>query len=253
MLGVLTASICPVALYAARVGGIFISTPGLNQRGAPTAARASVVLALGIALFVALGPGSVGNADPLVLVMLVPFELLIGVALGFTVRLIFAAIEIAIEFASFQMGYAAAAIFDPSSGGTMAPPTRIVYVFSVLLFLSIDGHHMVLRGLAASYDYVPVGTAGIRSLNVNAILDASYGLFETAVRISFPIIFVMLLINVVLGILVRFVPQVNVFLIGFILTMGFGMLTLAELMPSLGLAISAMFATIPAQLTALLR
>ena len=253
MLGALTASITPVALYVARAGGVVISTPGLNQKGAPTQVRIAIVVALGISLFAAMGPGHLADADPLVLVALAPLELLIGVALGFCVRLIFAAVEVAAEFASFQMGYAAAAVFDPTTGSTMAPPTRLMYVITVLLFLSIDGHHQVIMALAGSYDFVPVGMAGLDSIDAGAMLDLTYGLFETAVRLAFPLIFVMFVINMVLGLLVRFVPQVNVFMIGFILTMGFGLLAMAELMPSMGMAITALLEQAPGILTGVVR
>jgi flagellar biosynthesis protein FliR len=253
MLGALTAAITPVALYAARAGGVVISTPGLNQKGAPNQVRVAIVIALGISLFAAMGPGTMVDADPLVLVALAPLELLIGVTLGFCVRLIFAAVEVAAEFASFQMGYAAAAAFDPTTGSTMAPPTRLMYVIAVLLFLSIDGHHQVILALAGSYDFVPVGMAGIESINAAAMLDLAYGLFETSARLAFPLIFVMFVINLVLGLLVRFVPQVNVFMIGFILTMGFGLLAMAELMPSMGMAITHLFEAVPGVLNSVIR
>lgn len=253
MLGALTASITPVALYVARAGGVVIATPGLNQKGAPTQVRIALVIALGIALFASMGPGDLAGADPLLIVALAPLELLIGVAMGFCVRLLFAAIEVAAEFASFQMGYAAAAVFDPTTGSTMAPPTRLMYVIAVLLFLSIDGHHQVILALAGSYDFVPVGMAGISSLDAGAMLELTYGLFETAARLAFPLIFVMLVINIVLGLLVRFVPQVNVFMIGFILTMSFGLLAMAELMPSMGMAIQQLMESIPTVLAGVVR
>ncbi len=230
----------PVLLYAARLGGVVVSTPGLNVKNVPAGPKVFVVLALALALYVSLGPGQWSGADPLLLMGVVPLEFVVGVAMGFGVRLIFAAVEMAGEFVSFQMGFAAAAVFDPTTGASISPPTRLLYTVSVLLFLAIDGHHQVLLALASSYEYMPVGGASVGGIEAEVFLELVYGIFGSAVRLAFPFVLVMLVINLILGVIVRFVPQVNVFMIGFILTMGLGMWAMAEMMPSLGTAILAM-------------
>ena len=234
-----------VSLYAARCGGVVISTPGLDLGQTPKPVKILLIMALGLTLFGSLGTSSALNGvDPFWLVLLVPLEFTIGLAMGFAVRLIFAAVEVAGELASFQMGFSAAAAFDPNTGASISPPTRLLFVVTILLFFAIDGHHQVILALAGSYTHVPVGAASIGSINPEAFLMLVWGLFETATRIAFPLIFVMLVVNAVLGALVRFVPQVNVFMIGFILTMGLGMLAMADLMPSFVSAIVAMLAGI---------
>jgi flagellar biosynthetic protein FliR len=103
----------------------------------------------------------------------------------------------------------------------------------------------VLLALGGSYQHIPVGAASLSAVDFSLFFDACYGLFEAAGRLSFPFIFVMLAINTVLGVLARFVPQINVFIIGFIFTMGFGMLAMAEMMPSFGQAMINILSLIP--------
>ncbi len=143
------------------------------------------------------------------------------------------------------MGFAAAALYDPSVGSTASPPTRLFFMVTLALFLAIDGHHHVLLALGGSYKHVPVGGASLAAVDFSLFFDLCYGLFEAAARLSFPFMLVMLAINTVLGVMARFVPQVNVFVIGFIFTMGFGMLSMAELMPSIGTAILHILDRIP--------
>ena len=254
MIEQLLASLPAVALYAARVGGVVVSTPGLDLGQTPSQVKVMLVLALALMLFGALGASdAILDLDPVFLVAMVPLEFAIGVAMGFATRLIFAAVELAGEFVSFQMGFAAAAVFDPSTGASISPPTRLLFVVAILIFFAIDGHHQVILALAGSYSYVPVGAASVGSINPEAFMLLVWGLFETAARLAFPLIFVMLIINAVLGALVRFVPQVNVFMIGFILTMGLGLVAMADLMPSFVSAIVAMLAGVGEVLPGLFR
>lgn len=253
MIGLLTTSLAPILLYVARCGGVLVSAPGFNPKQMPIAVKLLLLLAMGVSMYAALGPGRWAGADPVMIAGAVPLEFLIGVSMGFAARLVLAAVEVAGEFLAFQMGFAAAAVFDPTVGSSVSPPTRMLYTVAVLLFFSIDGHHQVLLALAGSYEYVPVGAAGLDVIQAQVFLELAYGLFEVGVRLAFPLVFVMLIINLTLGMIVRFVPQVNVFMIGFILTMGVGLLLLAELMPSLGVAILGMLETIGETLPLLLR
>lgn len=245
LISLLGASIAPIALYTARVGGVFVTVPVLNHDAIPAMARVGLVVALSVALFGALGPGAYAQQDPLLVAALMVLEFMVGAVMGTMARLLFAVSEIAGEFLSFQMGFAAASLYDPTVGSTAAPPTRLFVMVTLILFLTIDGHHQVLLALGGSYQHVPVGAAALASVDFSLFFDICYGLFEAAARLAFPFVFVMLAINMVLGVLARFVPQINVFIIGFIFTMGFGMLAMAEMMPSFGQALLNLLSLVP--------
>ncbi len=253
MIEELLAALPMVMLYAARSAGVIVATPGLNIEQAPGPVRALLPLGLGLALFGAMGAGVGGAPDPLTAAGLLPLEFALGLLMGFAVRLIFAAVEVAGEYISVQMGYGAAAIFDPTVGSAVAPPTRLLFVVSSLVFFSIDGHHQVILALAGSYRRVPAGGVRLEVVDAEAVLVLFSGLFEAACRLALPILAVVFIINVVLGVLSRFAPQVNVFMLGFVLTMGLGMAALVVLMPSLVSAVEGMMAPLGEILSGLLR
>ncbi|MEO1272941.1 MAG: flagellar biosynthetic protein FliR [Myxococcota bacterium] len=253
MWSVILAALPGLFLCAARVAGVALAAPWFSQNNIPTQVRVALVLMIAASLWSAMGSGSWSGADPLVVMLVMPLELLVGLTLGFAVRLLLAVLEIAGEFMSFQMGYAAAAAFDPTVGGVSSPPTRLFYMVALVVFLAIDGHHHLLLALAYSYDVVPLGAAGLHVINAEAFLELVAGLFHSALQLALPLMVVMLTINLVLGLMVRFLPQLNVFTIGFILTIGVGLWLLTELMPSLGLWIETLLTSANDWLPRLLR
>lgn len=245
LLEIVLSSLGPLALYLARISGLFLASPFFKHQSIPGPVKAALLMMLTFIMFGAAGPGNWAYAPPEKIAAAMIMEIMVGAFLGLTVRMLFAIIEIAGEFLSFQMGFAAASMYDPSIGGSAAPPTRLLYMVSFALFLAIDGHHQVILALRGSYKVVPVGEASLAAVDFDGFFELIYGLFMSASRIAFPFLFVMLSINFVLGIVARFVPQVNVFMIGFIFTMGFGMMAMAELMPSLGEAFVGILDGIP--------
>lgn len=252
MLEHVVSALPPLFLYLARLGGLVAATPGLSTKTVPAHFKIALIFSLSVVLFVALGPGDYYAAPASSVLIAIPMELAVGLLLGFSVRLLLAAVEVAGEFLSFQMGYAAAAAFDPSMGGRASPPTRLFYMVTLMLFFVVNGHHQVIRALVASYGTVPVGAASLTNLDPEAFLEVAYGLFNSAIRLAFPFILVMLMINFTLAFMARFLPQMNVFILGFALTLGVGFLTMAELMPSLGSALVNLMEPLQAILATLL-
>ena len=241
-------------LYAGRAAGVVITTPGLGQSAqVPPQIKVGIVFLLALVMVGAMGPGKWAGADPWLVAMALPLEFVVGLMLGFCVRFLFAIVEVAGEFMAFQMGFAAAATFDPTLGAVSSPPTRLLFMVSLMIFFAIDGHHQVIIALVDSYSAVGAGGASLDVLNAESFLELTYGLFRSGVRIAFPLIVVMLMINLVLGLIVRFLPQVNVFMIGFILTIGFGMLVLGELMPSYGALLEGLLGSVSEILPKMLR
>ncbi|MBH25661.1 MAG: flagellar biosynthetic protein FliR [Myxococcales bacterium] len=235
MWDIILAALPGVFLYAARVAGVALAAPWFSQANTPTQVRVALVFMIALSLWLALGADPWTGAEPTLALLVMPLELLVGLTLGFSVRLLVAVLEIAGEFMAFQMGYAAAAAFDPTVGAVSSPPTRLLYMVGLMVFLAIDGHHQVLLALASSYDVVPVGAAGVGSIDAEVFLRLVSGLFHAALQLALPLMVVMLTVNLVLGLMVRFLPQLNVFTVGFILTIGMGLWVMVELMPSLGL------------------
>lgn len=224
-----------------RILGLVASAPLFGNAGVPM----SIKLALGVLLASVIAPTvpSVPALDPtgwaglLILVK----ELLIGVAMGFAMRIVFAAIEYAGEVASMTMGLGFAVFFDPNSHGRSSAVSQFLALVATMAFLAVNAHLVLLAALAESFVALPISETPFSG---NAPLElARWGakIFTSGLQLSLPIVAALLITNVALGILTRAAPQLNIFGIGFPVTLGVGFLTLSLAMPYLGMPIVKLF------------
>jgi flagellar biosynthesis protein FliR len=170
---------------------------------------------------------------------LIAREILIGISLGFAVRIVFAAIELAGEIVGLQMGLSFAGYIDPVSGGTGNAISRFFGTISVLMFLAINGHLLLLYGVIESFHALPISLDGSFLTEGKRIALAGSDLFRIGLTIALPFILLMLLVNLAMGVISRVAPQLNVFAIGFPITMIVGLVALVLIMPYLANPITA--------------
>jgi flagellar biosynthetic protein FliR len=141
----------------------------------------------------------------------VAHEALVGATLGFATGLVFSGIALLGEFASIQGGLGAATVLDPTSGASSVVLTSLTQVFAIVVFLALDGHHVVLHALLLSFEGLPLGGSGatLDPEVFSAVASLGALIFEVAVRLAAPITAVMLLSNVAVGMLGRAIPQLN--------------------------------------------
>ncbi|SFC85719.1 flagellar biosynthetic protein FliR [Massilia yuzhufengensis] len=224
-----------------RILGLVASAPLFGNAGVPMSIKLSlgVLLAAVIAPTVPAGPAldPTSWAGLLILVK----ELLIGVAMGFAMRVVFAAIEYAGEVASMTMGLGFAVFFDPNSRGRSAAVAQFLTLVATMAFLAVNAHLVLLAALAESFVTMPISSTPFSG---NAPLElARWGgrIFSSGLQLALPIVAALLITNVALGILTRAAPQLNIFGIGFPVTLGVGFLTLSLAMPYLGMPIVNLF------------
>ncbi|NDL72146.1 flagellar biosynthetic protein FliR [Vreelandella alkaliphila] len=168
-------------------------------------------------------------------------QLLIGVAIGLVMHIMFAVVQAAGEFIGLQMGLAFASFFDTSSGTNIMVLSRILYMITLLMFLALNGHLMVLEALVMSFETLPIG---IGALNPNAFeLLARYAgtIFASGMLLALPVVGALLIINLSLGILNRSAPQLTVFNIGFPTSLTVGLTLLMVLMTDIGRFLQQLF------------
>jgi len=214
-----------------RVLALFSSAPLLSHRAIPL----RIKVALGVAITVVVMPNV--PAPPLADALtgsgiaLLAQNVLVGLVIGFTVRIVFAAFELAGELIGLQMGLSFAGFFNPASGSTENAVASFMSLIALLCFLSIDGHLMLVHALAESFRLFPLtGTPSI-PLGFDGIVRIAADMFAIALTLALPFIAVLLLINIVLGVLARVAPQLNIFAVGFPLTLLAGMALLFTLLP----------------------
>jgi flagellar biosynthetic protein FliR len=149
-------------------------------------------------------------------------QILIGVAMGFSMRLVFAAFEMAGDLLGLQMGLAFAQFIDPARGTQTPLLGSYMGVLASLVFLVIDGHLLVIAAVVQSFELIPV-SAKLTVVNAQNIAMAGSIMFTLALQISLPVLAAVLISNIVLGILARAAPQLNVMSIGFSITIGVGL------------------------------
>lgn len=212
-----------------RLLGMLMAAPVFSTRGMSTRVRLAIGFGIALAILPAapkmpdIAPGSgIG-------LLVMGEQVFIGAAIGFTVRLVFAAIDLAGSFIGMQMGLSFALFFDPNSGGQSAVLADFMSLVATLLFLALDGHLMLIHLLAASFEWLPVG-AGLSGAGWALIPRAGVAIFSTGLLLSLPVLAVLLVTNTALGVLTRAAPQLNLFAIGFPVTMTVGFLSLVLLM-----------------------
>lgn len=225
----------------ARILGLVAAAPLFGNAAVPV----SVKVSLGVLLALVIAPlvPAVPAADPTSwagLLILVK-EMIIGVAMGFAMRLVFAAIEYAGEVASQTMGLGFAMFFDPATRGRSSAVSQFMALVATMAFLAVNAHLVLLEALAESFVTMPVTET---PFSTNAALElVRWGarIFSAGLQISLPIVAALLITQVALGILTRAAPQLNIFGIGFPITLGVGFLTLSLALPYLGTPIVNLF------------
>lgn len=230
-----------------RLLGLFATAPVLSSRNLPM--RVKVALAAAIAVVSA--PLTVGNAlsfqNPDIYLHL-SAEVLMGLAIGMVARLVLAALDVAGELIGLQMGLSFAGFFDPLAGQANAVG-RLVTTLALALFVAMDGPAMLVAATVNSLHVFPVHPVGptasatsaaqwLGNLPVGTLLAQ---VFESGLLIALPCIALLLFINIALGLMARVAPQLNLFSIGFPVTLTAGLVLLAANLPTLAPASRALF------------
>jgi flagellar biosynthetic protein FliR len=175
-------------------------------------------MALAVVISFALLPAAAGRAlpeDAYAVGGAMAVEGLLGFFIGLIVRLVLAAFQVAGHMISFQAGFALTAAFDPFSGTRSTVLQTLHLNLVTLLFLVLDGHHLLLRSLAASYEAIPVASTSVLADLTPTLFAEGTTLFQTGARVAAPVTGLLLLINAIVGFLNRIMPQLSIFNIGF--------------------------------------
>lgn len=210
----------------ARIVALIASSPVIGNKQVP--ARVKIGLSLFITMIVAptLPPlPQVAAGSPEGLLILVQ-QIIIGAAMGFTIQVIFAAVEMTGELAGMQMGLGFASFYDPLNASFSPVIAQWLTTIASLAFLAMNGHLFVIAGLAESFQTLPIGNM-ISGKGFYAIAGWGGSIFGYALQISLPLLAALLIANLALGVLNRAAPQLNLFAVGFPVTLAIGFVVLA--------------------------
>ncbi|MDD5389914.1 MAG: flagellar biosynthetic protein FliR [Gallionellaceae bacterium] len=152
-------------------------------------------------------------------------QIAIGAVLGFSLRIVFGIVEVAGNFMGMQMGLSFATLFDPINGAQTPVVSQFLVLATTLILFSFNGHHLVIAALAQSFVEVPVGST-LTAPGFAAVAHWGGVMFSTGLHIALPVTAALLATNLTIGMMSRAAPQLNIFAIGFPLTLGAGFLVL---------------------------
>ena len=224
-----------------RILGLLASAPVFNNAATPVRVRLIAGLAIALALVPALPPLPAIPASSWIGLAVMAEQILIGVLLGFTLRLAFAAVDVAGELIGLQMGLSFATFFDPDSGGQTPVVSEFLGLLTALIFLALNGHLLTLTVLAESFTLLPVSTTPIHAAAFASLMAWSATLFSTGLLLALPLITALLIANIALGVLARIAQQLNLFAVGFPVTLALGFLVLLLSLPYIGAAMESLF------------
>ncbi len=237
-----------------RTLSMFATAPLYGNQAIPAQVKVWTGAAVAFALFPLVAAHTVSlSLDLGSLIVLAIEEVIVGSAIGLTMSMIFMGIDYAGELLGVEMGLSISSMIDQQSGVNVPVIGQFEAIMATFLFLIMNGHLFLLQALQMSYTAVPVSGLRITGSAVNLFVGLSGMVFVTAIKIGAPVIVSLFLADVVLGIMARMVPQVNVFFVGMPITIGIGVVLLIASLPFFVLVFGRLLGTFEDQTVQLLR
>jgi len=200
--------------------------PLLGSRSAPNSIRLGVAVVLAVVIAPTLPPQpvvAIVSGDGLLILLQ---QIAVGLALGFALSVVFSAMEVAGQFIGMQMGLSLSSLYDPVNGTQTPAIGQFLSMTSALVLFAMDGHHQVIAALWQSFRDVPIAATPASGRGFLVLVDWGAAIFNTGLHIALPVTAALLTANLALGMMTRAAPQLNIFSVGFPITLSAGFLTL---------------------------
>lgn len=219
-------------LVFVRMTGLFVVAPIFGRRNIPTYFKIGFSFFTALILVNTTAVQAFQYDDSiLAYTLLVIKEFIVGISIGFIAYMVFTAIYIAGEIIDMQIGFGIVNVIDPISNIQVPLTSNLYFIISMLLFISLNGHLVLIKALFDSFSTLPLGTAAFDASLTDELMDLFITVFTTGFKIAAPIVAVILITDVALGTISRMVPQLNIFVIGLPLKIFVGFLILVLTVP----------------------
>lgn len=205
--------ITAAAFAGVRIGGMMVFSPFLGSQSVPMQIKAGLTVALTALLWPVHGPALV-TSDALGWVRVLSGEMVVGLVLGLTLQFIFEAAQVAGQLIGVQTGFSLITILDPQTQADTPVLGMFHALVTLLIFLHLNVHHWVLRGVAASFGYVPPGSAWVSFGMASGLVHAAGAIWLAGLQIAAPVVVATMLSDVALGFVGKASPQLPVVIVG---------------------------------------
>ena len=241
-------------MAAARLAGLLAIAPPFNHRMLPIPVRVGLGFALtGLAWSAVVAAPPLPSGSAIALALGAAGELGVGLLLGFVARLITAAGTFAAEIISMQMGFGFASVIDPTHGYQVTVLTQLFDMLVLLLFLMLDGHHLVVAAAVESFRVVPLGGFMFGPGLMESVFPLVPRIFTLGLALAGPTLGALFIANLILVLMARSIPQINILLVGFPLMITVGLLVLLLNLDLMGSLIGGEIKQMEAHFVGLLR
>lgn len=207
----------PFALVAARIGGAFIFGPMMTGLTVPFQYRGMLAFAVALCVY-PLVPHERFAGQELDVFALIPVmasELAIGAVLGLLISLPLVMVQLGGDIIGYQMGLGLAAVYNPDLDATSNPASTLIYYMAAAIFLAIGGLDAVFYGLVLTFDRIPLGGFALSEPPLGLYLELLNASMELGIRIAMPVVGTLVIVLIVLGFIMKTMPQINVLSVGF--------------------------------------
>ncbi len=236
-----------------RVSAIIAFMPIVGNRTVPIRVKGGLSLVITFLLFPFVEFNTPPPSDTILLVLGMLGEVMVGITLGLAGRLIFAGVQLAGQLAGFQMGFAIVNVFDPITSAQVSIVAQFNYLFAMLIFLAVDGHHLFIYSIAESYRIVPPFDFYFSGELIQSVIELSKNIFIIAIKAGVLVITMLLMISIGFGMIARTVPQINILIVGFSIKIAMGLIGLGLALPSFARMMAKIFQNFGDTLNLLLR
>ena len=215
-------------LIMARYIGLFLLAPILGSRVIPVRVRIALIYFLAVLTLPILSnlQAIALPINPFIIGLGVISELAVGFTIGFISFLVFAVIQLAGQFIDMRIGFAIVNVMDPITGMSAPMMGQFKNVLAILLFLTINGHHLLIKTLYQSYSLIELGGAAFSRSTFQYIFQTTGDIFMLAFQLALPVIGTLFIADVIFGFLARSIPQMNIFIVGLPMKILIGLLVL---------------------------
>ncbi|TDF98214.1 flagellar biosynthetic protein FliR [Paenibacillus piri] len=222
-------------LFFCRIASFFVVVPVFSAKNVPAHFKIGIAFFVTLMAYTVMGVSMPVSFDSLYVLSIIR-EILVGICLGFVAYMFFTIVQIAGSFIDIQVGFGIANVIDPMTGASSPIIGNLKYMIAMLLFISLNGHHLLLKAIMESYQWIPLSNDMFARMYSGQISEFLLKSFSTVFAVSFqmasPIIAALFLTDLGLGLLARVAPQFNIFVIGVPLKMLIGFMLLILLFPA---------------------
>jgi len=229
---VVTEKLLCFAMVLTRISAFFLVLPVFGWQSIPLRVKVSMTLLLAIFFSMTTGAAmNVGGFSALEVILLMANEARYGLALGLVGATLFSAVRFGGRVIERQMGMAMANILDPLTGERTQPLASLLEMIFIILFLSANGHHLFLLVIARSYEKFPVGSTPTIPVLASGLIQSGSTMLFAGLRLAAPMLAAFLLLMVILAVLARMVPEMNILFVSLPLRVGLGLVMVAIFLP----------------------